>query len=96
MKKMFARRLYCLRKQRGLTQVIMSKKLNVARQTYLDLESGKTEPRISTITDIAEILNVEPIYLLQPALPLNSGLSSYSTEDLLSEVFKRVRILENG
>ncbi|MGF1759706.1 helix-turn-helix domain-containing protein [Photobacterium sagamiensis] len=38
-----------------ITQVGMAGKLGIARQTYLDLESGKTEPRVSTLVSVAEI-----------------------------------------
>ncbi|OAN12641.1 XRE family transcriptional regulator [Photobacterium jeanii] len=43
------------REWKEITQVGMAKKLGVARQTYLDLESGKTEPRVSTLVKIAEV-----------------------------------------
>lgn len=43
------------REFKGITQVAMAKSLGVARQTYLDLESGKTEPRILMLLHIAEI-----------------------------------------
>lgn len=33
----------------------MAKKLDIARQTYLDLETGKTEPRVMTLVKIAKI-----------------------------------------
>lgn len=38
-----------------ITQVGMAEQLGIARQTYLDLESGKTEPRVSTLLRVAEI-----------------------------------------
>ncbi|PSW11703.1 XRE family transcriptional regulator [Photobacterium sanctipauli] len=41
------------REWKELSQVVMAKKLDIARQTYLDLESGKTEPRITTLLKIA-------------------------------------------
>ena len=43
------------REWKGITQVKMAKLLDVARQTYLDIETGKTEPRIGTLSEIAEI-----------------------------------------
>ncbi|PSV88341.1 helix-turn-helix transcriptional regulator [Photobacterium angustum] len=43
------------REWKGLTQVSMAKQLGVARQTYLDVESGKTEPRILMLMNIAKI-----------------------------------------
>ncbi|PSW61234.1 transcriptional regulator [Photobacterium leiognathi subsp. mandapamensis] len=43
------------REWKGITQVAMAKQLGVARQTYLDLESGKTEPRVLMLLNIAKI-----------------------------------------
>lgn len=43
------------REWKGITQVSMAKQLSVARQTYLDLESGKTEPRVLMLMNIAKI-----------------------------------------
>lgn len=43
------------REWKEITQVGMAKTLGIARQTYLDLESGKTEPRISTLVEIAQL-----------------------------------------
>lgn len=43
------------REWKGLTQVFMATRLAVARQTYLDLENGKTEPKVRTLAEIAEI-----------------------------------------
>ncbi|KHT60688.1 hypothetical protein RJ45_23120 [Photobacterium gaetbulicola] len=50
-----AQRIKDAREWKGISQVAMAKHLDVARQTYLDLESGKTEPRISTLVKIAEL-----------------------------------------
>ncbi|WP_413113668.1 helix-turn-helix domain-containing protein [Thaumasiovibrio sp. DFM-14] len=43
------------REWQNITQVAMAKSLDIARQTYLDLETGKTEPRISVLLKIAEL-----------------------------------------
>ncbi len=43
------------REYRDITQVKMAQHLNLARQTYLDIESGKTEPKVSSVVKIAEI-----------------------------------------
>lgn len=50
-----AQKIKDAREWKGISQVAMAKHLDVARQTYLDLESGKTEPRISTLVRIAEL-----------------------------------------
>ncbi|GAL07913.1 hypothetical protein JCM19237_293 [Photobacterium aphoticum] len=36
--------------------------MGVARQTYIDLENGKTEPRLSAIEKICTIFNLKPCY----------------------------------
>ncbi|CAH0532207.1 hypothetical protein VST7929_00018 [Vibrio stylophorae] len=54
-KTQLASRIREAREWKGITQVHMAKQLEVARQTYLDLESGKTEPRISTLLTIANL-----------------------------------------
>ncbi|WP_087023622.1 helix-turn-helix transcriptional regulator [Thaumasiovibrio subtropicus] len=50
-----AARIRDAREWQNITQVAMAKSLDVARQTYLDLETGKTEPRISVLLKIAEL-----------------------------------------
>ncbi|WP_325893180.1 helix-turn-helix transcriptional regulator [Grimontia sp. NTOU-MAR1] len=52
-----AQRVKIARAESGKTQVEMARLLCIARQTYLDLETGKTEPRVSTLKDIAAITN---------------------------------------
>ncbi|WP_421021828.1 helix-turn-helix transcriptional regulator, partial [Klebsiella pneumoniae] len=41
-KNQVAKRIKEAREWKGITQVKMAKLLNVARQTYLDIENGKT------------------------------------------------------
>ncbi|MEZ8144503.1 transcriptional regulator [Enterovibrio norvegicus FF-33] len=43
------------REYREITQVEMAQHLDVARQTYLDIESGKTEPKVSSLATIADV-----------------------------------------
>lgn len=60
---MFKDRLIDFRKKKHITQVGMAKLLRVSRQTYLDLESGKTEPRLSTLKALSLILDVDFSFL---------------------------------
>nr|WP_086937722.1 helix-turn-helix transcriptional regulator [Thaumasiovibrio occultus] len=55
MKKSIAARIKEAREWKGLTQVYMAKTLDVARQTYLDLETGKTEPKVRLLSEIATL-----------------------------------------
>lgn len=54
-KPQIAARIREAREWKEISQVTMAKRLDIARQTYLDLESGKTEPRVTTLLKIAEI-----------------------------------------
>lgn len=53
-KSQVAKRIKEAREWKGITQVKMAKLLDVARQTYLDIETGKTEPRVRMLSEIAE------------------------------------------
>ncbi|CZF84919.1 transcriptional repressor DicA [Grimontia marina] len=50
-----AQRIREAREYRDITQVEMAQHLDVARQTYLDIESGKTEPKVSSLAIIADV-----------------------------------------
>lgn len=54
-KSQVAKRIKDAREWKGITQVKMAKLLDVARQTYLDIETGKTEPRVRMLSEIAEL-----------------------------------------
>ncbi|RXJ72172.1 transcriptional regulator [Veronia nyctiphanis] len=54
-KSQVAQRIRQAREYRNFTQMEVAQRLEVARQTYLDIESGKTEPKISSLVTIAEI-----------------------------------------
>ncbi|WP_318515534.1 helix-turn-helix transcriptional regulator [Photobacterium leiognathi] len=73
------------RTRQGFTQVQMAEKLKIARQTYLDIESGKKSPKLSMITAIAEILDKEVHFFISE----RPRLKSYSTLELLAELEKR-------
>lgn len=47
------------RKQLGITQEEMAKKLGISRPTYIQIETGKKEPTISQARVIAELLHPE-------------------------------------
>ncbi|WP_318493193.1 helix-turn-helix transcriptional regulator [Photobacterium leiognathi] len=77
-----------LRITSGVTQLQASRELGVARQTYLDLESGKTEPRLSMIRDLSQIFSVDVTYFLDIKVPL----SSFTTQELLEELLQRQKV----
>ena len=47
-----------LREERGMTQDELAEKLNVTRQAVSNWETGKTQPDIETLTQLAEIFDV--------------------------------------
>ncbi|PSV48354.1 MULTISPECIES: helix-turn-helix transcriptional regulator [Photobacterium] len=63
-RKALAQRIRVARECRELTQVRMAKYLGLARQTYLDIETGKTEPKAGTLLAIAQILKTDYRFLL--------------------------------
>lgn len=54
--------LIALRKQRGLTQAALARRLGVAAPHLSRIEHG-TDPRLSTFVDIARELGAEPILI---------------------------------
>lgn len=54
-KEQIAQRIREAREYKEITQLEMANHLSMARQTYLDIESAKTEPKISSLVLIANI-----------------------------------------
>ena len=50
-------RIKLAREASGISQSEMARKLDVARQTYIQLESQKSNPRLKCLGDIADITN---------------------------------------
>lgn len=59
----FRNRLIKARKDQKFSQVAMAKSLGISRQTYLDLENGKTEPRLSMVIKLADLLKCNQSWL---------------------------------
>lgn len=57
-------RLRELRKEQRLTQYDLSVKAGLSRLTVHNVESGKTQPYLSTALLLAEALGVDPVVLL--------------------------------
>ena len=49
--------LKILRKQAGLSQVVLAKKVGVMQPTISDWETGRYEPTLSHIIKLIEVLN---------------------------------------
>lgn len=61
---MFSVKLKEIRKEHGLTQIDLAKKLGVASGTVGNWESGKREPDYERISQIADLFNVSVDWLL--------------------------------
>lgn len=72
-----------LRENKGLTQEEVSKKLNIARATYANYETGKREPNFETLQKIAALFEVSADYLLgtAPLLKDNEKLAFHLNTD---------------
>ncbi|MDP2543427.1 helix-turn-helix transcriptional regulator, partial [Photobacterium damselae subsp. piscicida] len=83
--------------QRNITQIDMHRRLGCARQTYLDKESGKSEPTYSEIIECVKILDI-PVSLFfdrfsdveEPKL-----LQTCTDIELSSEVSRRLEVLRD-
>jgi transcriptional regulator with XRE-family HTH domain len=62
--KVFQQRLKEERATRGLTQAAVAQTLGISQPAYADIESGPSEPRLSTIERLAAVLEIEPCELL--------------------------------
>ena len=61
--------LKALRLKKGMTQDDLAERLHVVRQTVSSWETGKTEPGIDTLMEIAEALSVDATELLYGPRP---------------------------
>ncbi|PSV41207.1 helix-turn-helix transcriptional regulator [Photobacterium sp. GB-36] len=73
------------REEHGMTQVDAAKHLKIARQTYLDLEYGKTLPRLDTLIAISALFNKSVAYFTGE----RPSLDSFDTMELLDELQQR-------
>lgn len=70
-------RLKLLRKQKGHTQVTLAEAMGVEQPTIQRWESGKREPSLGQLIDLARVLGVEPGTLIDPTLALATGPRLY-------------------
>lgn len=55
MKEEIARRIREAREWSAITQVQAAKQLGISRQTYIDMESGKTKHNIETLIELSKM-----------------------------------------
>ena len=71
----FSDNLKTIRTRRGLTQQKLADILNVSQNAIHNWESGKREPNMDTIREIADKLNVDVWYLVSKPLSTPDGFS---------------------
>ena len=74
-----------VRKEHGMTQADAAKHLKIARQTYLDLENGKTPPRLDTLIALSTLFN-KSISFFSGERP---SLDNFDTMELFEELQQR-------
>ncbi len=68
-----------------MTQADVAKHLKVARQTYLDLEHGKTLPRLDTLITLSTLFNKSISYFAGE----RPSLDNFDTMELFEELQQR-------
>ena len=71
MENVLPRKIRCLRKQAGLTQEDVAKRLDIRRQTYCNYENGSRSLPIETIVLLSDYFHVSVDYLVKEGVPLS-------------------------
>lgn len=71
-----------LRKERGMTQADLAKRLGLGRTSVTNLENGDQNPSLSVLPDLAHALGVEPDRLVAEAM----GLETKNRDPLAAHV----------
>lgn len=90
-----AQRLKDAREIRGFSQTDLAKAMGIARQTYIDMETAKTDISCSRLLELAQILNISPTYLLlgDECLQDNEALSNVkSLTNQLSDALAKLGV----
>lgn len=77
MLRLFGDKLRYLRRQHRLTQIDLSRHLDLASQAYIsDLEAGQKTPSLDLVVRIANLFSVTTDYLLRDELPVELQATS--------------------
>jgi transcriptional regulator with XRE-family HTH domain len=80
--RLFGTKLRHLRKQHGLTQVVLAHQLEHITHTHIShLEADRKEPSIDLVLRIADFFGVSTDYLLRDAIPVNATGSDDATTE---------------
>jgi len=76
-KKLFGRKLYQLRRGKGLTSETLSEKVDVTSVFIRQIESGKSLPSLSNFVDICNALDASPNVMLANEIRVNDDDAGY-------------------
>lgn len=79
-------RIAMLRKEKGLSQISLSLKLNVSQKMISAYENGKSEPSIATLMQMADIFNTSVDYIIVKATK-----HSFGSDFRLAQFRKKLR-----
>lgn len=89
----FSVRIAAVRKQMGLSQEEFSELVNMSRRTVAAWESGDRTPSFSTLSDVADRLNVSVDFLLGRTNEQNKKQPAVQDGELLDNIITRLRDL---
>jgi transcriptional regulator with XRE-family HTH domain len=75
-----------LRKRKGLTQQELAKHAGVSQYTITEIETGRRDPRPSTLRKLADALGVEVADIFQESRPVQLSGSSDAKSDATANV----------
>ncbi len=90
----FNKKLYNLRKQKGLSQEELANRLNVSRQTVSKWEVGDSTPDMEKLIAISDLFDISLDELVLDKVPARSEETSVSSE-IVSEIRQKVFTYEN-
>ena len=82
-----------LRKERGITQEYLAKKLYVSVQTIYKWENGKCLPDAINLLNIAQFYEVSLDYLMKNEVPVNYKLRKMERKNILFSTLSIFRFL---
>ncbi|MGK0552624.1 helix-turn-helix domain-containing protein [Enterococcus faecalis] len=91
----FGEKLKAIRKSKRLTQLDLSKRLNVSKGTISAYEQGLSYPSIETLVKICEILDTSSDYLLGISDDLPFKLGGL-TDEQMESVLQFVSLIERA
>ena len=86
--KVFSERLREIMHERKMTQQELSEKISVGYTEISMFETGKKEPSLSTLTAIAEVLDITVLYLL--GITEQKYPASFGKENVFSMDFSNI------